>query len=376
MSEAIRKPEFSRLKGVRASRETDRDRLALAAAYLSSGDTTLATEILLDLSAPGEASDLKTELFRNALLKRIGRGEDDTGNLYLLDSNLKQIDLFNVLATKFPLVSMAGWYANECLIPLLSEAPDATLVDVGMGTGQQLVAMVRQMAASGRLPRKLSVIGIEPAANCLEVAAASFASLEREHGIEIPFRAIHARIEDLRASDWSSLSGAGQPLVFNEAFALHHVTGRSGDDDDDAKDAAIRRIRDLRPLGFVLSEPESDHETADLRSRFMNAWKHFGLVFDVIDRIDIPLEQRKALKVVFFAREIEDILGSSEDRRYERHETSRMWLDRLGRAGFAPRPKPEISGAPTSPLIDCKWKGDRFSLELENEPIVSVISVS
>ncbi|MFP2907170.1 GRAS family protein [Pyxidicoccus sp. 3LFB2] len=98
----------------------------------------------------------------------------------------------------------------------------------------------------------------------------------------------------------------------------------------------LRRLRALAPTGLVLCEPHVDHHRAPVRERFRNAWNHFTRVFELLDTLDVPREDRAAIKR-FFGREVDDIVGTvDESVRCERHETAPSWMDRLRRAGFVP----------------------------------------
>ena len=124
-------------------------------------------------------------------------------------------------------------------------------------------------------------------------------------------------------------------MLVNASFALHHI--RNTHAGSAGKNGVLRKLRSLRPAVVVMCEPDSDHQTSDVNSRFVNCWEHFSLVFEMIDSLDIPPEQKRALKI-FFGREIEDIIGNSEHLRCERHESTTDWISRLERTGFSPNP--------------------------------------
>lgn len=329
-------------------------------------DAVVALETLVR-----ESRDLKTHVFAEALLKRLKGEQDRQPNLYLRDCQNLQIDLFNLIANKVPMVSAAADVANQQIAQALDGLPEATLLDVGIGTGRQEVALLELLAKRGRFQGELTVAGIEPAAEALALAEKNILARAAASGLRVRFRPILKCIEDFSEGDWADLRGLPGPLIVNEAFAVHHIPVRAGQ--GDLKDGVLKRLYDLRPRLFVLTEPHSNHQTPDFRARFENCWKHFGLVFDVVDRLEISEDEKNAIKVQFFAREIEDILGSVEERRSERHETAEMWTSRLRRAGF--KLVPERLGLPErSPdVIRIAKRREFISLDLGTEPIVAVI---
>lgn len=157
--------------------------------------------------------------------------------------------------------------------------------------------------------------------------------------------------------------------VVNAAFALHHIKDEPG---RDMRAAVLGALRSLEPAALVLAEPDSDHEGKDLIRRFHNCWRHFGMVFRLVDELPIEQSDKDALKVCFFGREIKDILGQAEDARTERHGDVASWLVRLRRAGFemvdfAPRP-----GTPTFPLVAARPREGFLSLEYQGETMVGL----
>jgi hypothetical protein len=87
-------------------------------------------------------------------------------------------------------------------------------------------------------------------------------------------------------------------------------------------------------MGVVLCEPNSNHHRASIRERFHNCWRHFFFVFQLLEELDIPRQEKNTIKV-FFAREVDDIVSTlDEQQRSERHENVSAWLERLERNGF------------------------------------------
>jgi hypothetical protein len=353
--------------------DTNYASLAQAVTHLESGDASQAREILVGMmGSTRHGDDLSGLIFASALMKRIDANSHLTSNLYLKDYELPQIELFNLMANKFPFVKEAGRLANTLLAEALKGHEEALLMDIGIGSGQQIAALLRLMEDKGQLPRKLTVIGVEPAAASLRAAELTVRNVAAAVGVELEFIPVGKCLEDLNDAEWAALRALQGPLVINEAFSLHHVATCPAR--GDLKDAVLRRVRSLQPAAFVLSEPHSDHHTKELSARFANCWRHFGLAFSAIDQLDISQLEKNSIKTHFFSREIEDILGNDEFCRVERHETAAMWMGRLRRAGFTVQePSPQAAQQPSEGITSVSLRDGYLGLDFGHQTLVAVI---
>lgn len=290
---------------------------------------------LVDVQLSGDRpEDLRYFIFASALSRRLRSEKQAEINLYLRQFEQTQISLFNLLAEHLPTVAMAGPLANEVLAHYVGGHREVTLLDVGIGSGRQEVALLHLLAQRGTLPRKLNVVAVEPDAGSLLEASSALDDAAQALGFELDFHPVHKVVEDLDDEDWAAFAAFDTPLVVLGAFAVHHVRARP---DRRTRDELFHRLHALQPDAVVLCEPSSNHDTADLMERFQAAWHHFGLTFGLIDGLPVSDAQKAAMKM-FFAREIDDILASAEESRYERHEPVDTWVARLRSAGFAPLP--------------------------------------
>ncbi|HYW10679.1 MAG TPA: GRAS family protein [Longimicrobium sp.] len=284
----------------------------------------------LDAGAHGE--DLQYYIFASALSKRLESDKSAEINLYLRQFEKTQISLFNLLAEHLPTVALAGPLANQVLAGYVGGQDEVTLLDVGIGSGRQEVALLHRLAADHLLPRKLNIIAIEPDAGSLLEAGSALAEAADALGVELDFHPLHKVVEELDDEDWAFFASFGAPLVVLSAFAVHHVRSAPG---QRARDELFHRLRALQPDAVVLCEPSSNHDSDSLLERFEASWHHFGLTFRIIDGLDVADREKAAMKM-FFAREIEDILANAEETRCERHEPVDAWVRRFRDAGFTP----------------------------------------
>jgi hypothetical protein len=188
-------------------------------------------------------------------------------------------------------------------------------------------------------------------------------------GICLNFHPICSLVEDLNKSVWRELHQLYPSPIINASFALHHIGNLGG---VDVRNQILKRLRAMNPIGLVLSEPNIDHMEQDFEKRFYNCWNHFNITFDVIDELDLAPQEKDALKVSFFGREIADILGNPEDQRVERHETAKSWLRRLKECGYKPYQAVVLPDTSSSVVKAVKHEG-HIGLDYGTETIVSVI---
>jgi hypothetical protein len=320
------------------------------------------------LDVESVAEDMQYFLFAAALARRMGDGDAQQLNLYLKRFELPQIALFNLLAQRLPLASLAGAIANDCMCELLAGHEEATLIDVGLGTGRQEVALLRRLKERGAAPRHLTVVGVEPDAESLHRAEAGLTAAARELGIDLSFRGIARVVEALDADDWRWLRDSPGPRVVHSAFALHHMAG-----DQEQRQTLFDRFRELEPTAVVLVEPSSDHFTNCLTQRFHNVWRHLFHIFGLVDELELPVQERNAIKL-FFGRELEDILGAVDDsRRFERHERKETWLERLRRAGFSTTGRLEGSWSAPHPAMVVHHEPGHVGLGYREETVVAIL---
>lgn len=313
-------------------------------------------------------------VFASAMARRLACDTLDQANLYLRQFEVPQIQLFNLLGRHLPMAALATRVANDAIAHAIAGQAHPVLVDVGIGTGRQVISLLGDLAAAGRLPARLTVIGIEPSVTALSEARAALSALAAGLGVELDFQAHACAAEALTDADWRDMarvcSVASRPVI-NAAFALHHIA-------DDAqgreqRNAVLHRLRALDPLCLVLGEPDVDHMEPVFLQRFRNCYAHFSAVFGVIDDLPVSQAERDALKVGFFGREIDDILSTPEAQRSERHESAASWFQRLAATGFRVRrpacPLPDSA----HPGVEVALCGARTVIRAGGETVVSVI---
>lgn len=310
-------------------------------------------------------------VFGAALAQRLEGRTAAQANLYLRRYERSQIELFNLLGRAVPFVGLATSVCNQAIAQACRGARSAVVIDVGIGTGRQMLHLLPTLAAQG--VRELTVIGIEPAEEALRAAQMQLEAAERDSGLVLRVLPVLGSVESLDEGQWALIRGAcaGVSPIINASFALHHV-----DDDAEGRDqrqCVLQRLHALDPALLVLAEPDVDHLETALYPRFRNCFAHFSAVFDTLDRLELAQSERDALKVGFFGREIADILGQPEGSRSERHESASQWLRRLADAGFDVMVDEAAAavGAARGP-VRLRRRTYHCSLEAGGEPVVAL----
>jgi hypothetical protein len=327
-------------------------------------------KMLNEINNPAEK--LQVLFFYEAFSQRLNLTEtSENGNLYLVNDDGQQIKQFNFMAEKFPVVTQAQEVANHLFLELLGEHGKFTFLDIGIGSGQQVVRLLQSAIEQNRQLTGITVIGIEPSAESLEKAEANLTAVALQLGLSITFTKIQNVLEKLNEEDWQRLEenmSPKIPLFLNASFALHHIQPVG------IRREILRRLKRLNPTLFTIIEPHSDHVTPDLVQRFENAWHHYGLTFQAIDSIDASVEEKNNAKRIFFGREILDVIR--EKNRIEQFETAEMWLSKLIDAGFCPYEKiKDFEPVSFNQLINRQSYQNYLSMNVGEYPIVSLIGV-
>jgi hypothetical protein len=327
-------------------------------------------QLFVDVERAKDPAAIACYVFGAALARRAAGEVPDEPNLYLSRFDVPQIHLFNRLAREVPLVGLPCAVANRCIARRLAGQAEPTLIDIGIGTGRQMVSLLELLSAASDRPRRVRIIGIEPSGWSLELAQKNVREAGRRLGIDVDCHAVPGSVEALPREEWLRLARLSptRPVV-NAAFALHHVADVDG---RDTRDDVLLRLRSLGPQAIVLAEPDVDHHEPDFLRRFETCWRHFSAVFALVDELPIASGDREALKVCFFAREIADIVGAPDDRRSARHESAAAWTARLARTGYSARAGGD-EAVGRGPVVTTTRRATHVSLDYRGEPLIAIL---
>lgn len=292
-----------------------------------SDEVRLEIEALLDycLDDLDECSErFLATLFIRAIRKHIDP-DNPPEHIYLKKFEVSQIELFNLLVKQFPFVRYSHEIINKSIVNTVGINEKLTFLDVGIGQGVQTVALLNELSECRTL-KEVTIIGIEPFQEALVAAEANI--LAHTYHFNVKFIPV---LDFIEACDFATLSDVvkreGGIFVVNESLALHHIQDLAN------RHRVISAIRALNPASFFLTEPNVDHFEPDFYRRFQNCYDHFYHIFQVVDLLPVTSKEKNGLKM-FFGREIEDIIGGNDIERFEKHEPSFRWAEKLTVNGF------------------------------------------
>lgn len=278
--------------------------------------------------------------------------------------------LEELVSDALPTVSMAGPIANELLCHHLAGLEDAVLLDIGTGAGRQAVDLVRRLGQREDRPHRLTVVAVEPDAVRLRAVEHNLLEASQTYGLDVQVMPFHAFVEELDPSFWALVASLPGALLVHAAFALHHIRGEAAG--EELRDTVFRRLRMLEPRALVLTEPSSDHHATSLEQRFRQGWRHYSLVFQLVEELSLPEPDKDALKA-FLVRELDDVLADAGSRRPRRHEHVSGWWRRLERAGFTQAEVPGALSLGAHPLVCPQRYPGYVGLDYRGETLVAVM---
>jgi len=274
--------------------------------------------------------------FAEALLGRIHKRSGSGGNLYLgARPPGAQLRAFELLRLRTPFIPFGYAAANRALLEAVREPGEVTLLDVGIGRGGQVRALLRNPWAR-RLIRSLHVIGVEPDSSpdtggALQTAQVNVLAAAHEAGIPATFAGIGKLAEQVTLADLAAARPRGL-LLASGSLSLHHI-GLPEHGAPRGRDQVLETIRAAGFRWIVLLEPDTNHDEDDLPLRFLYAYRHYGTL---ARSLHAALRSSDAFLVwsEFFGAEIRNVIAHDGALRAERHEEAERWVERLEAAGF------------------------------------------
>lgn len=322
-------------------------------------------------------TETREYIFADALKKKLNFDYIEEGNIYFSKyDDQSQINIFDAFA-KLPAWKKAYEIGNPVLARYITESnlSEVAYLDLGLGKGNQAIAVMELVAQADNPPQKLTVIGLEPVADSMKAAGEAIKNASKNLPFEVDYIGINKCAEDLTVAEWQDLrSRFGGKVTVNAAYSLHHIVSEPHEGDE--RDRVLRQLYLLEPLGFVLIEADGNLNIENFFERFHNCWHQYSSWFDIVDATPELTEPEKvALKTIFFGREVEDIISEDEmENRHERMEPLSVWEERMVRSGFYL--KKDIPDLPPGnhPLLTVRQYKGYVGVEYNHRTIVGVLA--
>lgn len=296
---------------------------------LTEDDKALLNDIYYEsLEDLDEPEAMFTYTLSKAMRKHLMDGQSQE-HIYLQRFEIPQIRLFELLIQQFPLANLSQQCTNTLLVDALVNHTNPVLMDIGIGTGFQVSNIIEGLSKKSNNQIKcLTIVGIEPFADALKVTEENIKRVSKNVPFEIKLIIKEAFIEQMSQEELRQMLPAQYDgLYVNASFALHHIQQMA------QRKAVFEILKNLEVNAFVLSEPNSNHFEPSYQKRFQNCKNHYGVLFQIIDTLSITATEKAALKL-FFSREIDDVLGNTEEVRVEKHFATEQWVQLFEETGF------------------------------------------
>lgn len=296
---------------------------------LTKDDKALLSDIYYEsLEDIDEPEAMFTYTLSKAMRKHLIDGQSQE-HIYLQRFEIPQIRLFELLIQQFPLANLSQHCTNTLLVDALIKHTNPVLMDIGIGTGFQVSNIIEGLSKKANNQIKcLHVVGIEPFADALKMTEQNIKHISENAPFEVKLTVKEAFIEQMNQDELLQMLPAQYDgLYVNASFSLHHIQQLS------QRKAVFEILKNLEVDAFVLSEPNSNHFELSYQKRFQNCKNHYGVLFQIIDTLSITATEKAALKL-FFSREIDDVLGNTEEVRVEKHFATEQWVQLFEETGF------------------------------------------
>ena len=257
--------------------------------------------------------------FRRALHARFeGIAPEQIQNTYLKEFEIPQIQLFDILANRFPLVLEAQKLVEESIIAMAGNQQHLCLIDVGIGRSVQMARLLQSLNGCKNL-ETVTLIGIEIQKDSLEFSKNLLNGLKTSLDFTLQFHPINQAIEEIDFDEISQLIPAGDcRLIINASLALHHIQTK------ESRAHVLKCLAGLHPDLLTLIEPNVDCFTNDFEQRCINAYEHFSALYAYINTLALKDEEKKGLKQ-FFSNELFDAIALPDAYRFEKYDLSINW---------------------------------------------------
>jgi hypothetical protein len=150
----------------------------------------------------------------------------------------------------------------------------ARVLDVGVGSGAQLVELLALLRAHEHRVRRIELVGLDFVDEFLGRAGERIADVGAPDGTEVVYVPVRGRIEELDEAQVREIGGAAGLAAANATIALHEVPG-------ERKLAALRNLRRLAPGHLLLAEWNYclENTLAETRVEFLLNVRHASADF-------------------------------------------------------------------------------------------------
>jgi len=343
--------------------------LIQASIYISNNQFDKAKEILMKFEPESIISDI---------CKRVMLHPNETTDHLFLEYKFdeqKQINMFDTILRSVPCVTETSKLSMKIMKDFYLQAPHSfTHINIGIGKGHFEKQLLTELAKerSGKPYERIKIIGLDIDQSSLKETEQNIKEVNAlfDKNTIIEYISICEFAEKLSCNFWIDITKDKTDLTgVTSAFTFHHLQTI------ESRKKVLQCLTQSRPQLFTLIEPDSDHFTSYLPYRLINCWNLFGTIFEMADIAKLSKAEEYAIKYIFFGREIENILSTFEEQRFEKHDTSTHWLTQLKESGYTMVDKHKYAHRNSLLNFKNQEKG-LLTAEYNNVPLVSVFTAT
>jgi len=218
---------------------------------------------------------------------------------------------------KSPVVSNLHLAANNIMVDMINKEDPITIIDIGIGPGEQMVKLVSALRNSG-YQGTIDIFGIDISEQMIEKSSIKLSKLP-----DVRTQFMLGKFEDIPIKDIRKILGNTQISALVASISIHHVPRAKKVD-------LLRKIRLIDPRLFVLGEVNSDHEDYleymsdkyiyNLRRFFLNV--HWGLIDSTDD-----LRLREQYKCFNTSESLVMLAAKNPQEREDWHTDAENWIN-------------------------------------------------
>ncbi|KAJ6800716.1 scarecrow-like protein 1 isoform X2 [Iris pallida] len=232
--------------------------------------------------------------------------------------------------------------ANGAIAEAFKDEERVHIIDFDVNQGSQYITLIQALSTRPTKPLQLRITGVDDpesvqrAVGGLTVIGQRLEKLAEGFGVPFEFRAIAAKTGDVTPSMLDCR--AGEALVVNFAFQLHHMPDESVSTVNQ-RDQLLRMVKGLKPKLVTMVEQDVNTNTSPFVPRFIEVYNYYSAVFESLDAT-MPRESTDRMNVErqCLARDIVNIVACEGADRIERYEAAGKWRARMTMAGFVSCP--------------------------------------
>lgn len=292
------------------------------------------------VSIQGEPTDRIAAYMVEALAARMATSGRGLYNALKCKSppSSDRLSAMQVLFEACPCFRFGFMAANGAILEACKDETRVHIIDFDINQGSQYYTLLQTLAKTPGNRPHVRLTGVDDPESVqrgvggLNIIGQRLEQLAQDLNLSFEFHAVAA--ETALVSSSLLRCEAGEALVVNFAFQLHHLPDESVSTVN-MRDQLLRMVKGLEPKLVTLVEQDVNTNTTPFLSRFAEAYKYYSAVFASLDAtLGRENQDRINVEKHCLARDIINVVACEGEERIERYEVAGKWRARMSMAGF------------------------------------------